>query len=124
MELIATSPETSSVSDPLSGITRAERRWLLVSSFVLVEISWGGLVPREIEALGLRVGPSSPPILVLSCCGAAGYFLIAYLYYHRADMAEANLRLLYAKHAAADAGLAWYAKIARVESFKPERADH
>lgn len=112
-----------SISDPLSGITRAERRWLLVSSFVLIAISWGGLVPHEIDAFGLRVGSTRPSVLILLSCGVTTYFLFAYMHYYRADMAEARLRLMSAKNTAGEAGLAWLSKNIKIDGFTDERAD-
>lgn len=73
------------VVDPLSTTTRAERRWLLVSSVVLVALTWGGFVPTKVEALGIEIPTINPRVLVWLTCLVTGYFLAAFIFYYRAD---------------------------------------
>jgi hypothetical protein len=81
------------VSDALSETTRAERRSLLASSVVLVALSWGGLVPAKISALGLDVDHVNSKILVALALGINLYFLCAFIFYYRADLYVAERQL-------------------------------
>jgi uncharacterized membrane protein YwzB len=73
------------VVDPLSTTTRVERRWLLVSSVVLVAVTWGGLVPAKIDAFGMEISTINARVLVWLTCLITGYFLAAFIFYYRAD---------------------------------------
>jgi len=73
------------VVDPLSTTTRAERRWLLVSSVVLVALTWGGLVPTRVDAFGMEIPTVNARVLVWLTCVVTAYFLAAFIFYYRAD---------------------------------------
>ncbi len=78
------------VVDPLSMTTRAERRWLLVSSVVLVALTWGGLVPTKIDAFGMEIPTINARVLVWLTCLVTAYFLAAFIFYFRADHFAVN----------------------------------
>lgn len=73
------------VADPLSTTTRAERRSLLVSSVVLVALTWGGLVPTRVEALGMEIHDVNATVLVATAFVVTAHFLVAFIFYYRAD---------------------------------------
>jgi hypothetical protein len=82
--------ELSTIADPLSPTTRAERRWLLVSSVILVALTWGGLVPTKLGALGMEINHVNVTVLVVLTCAVTSYFLAAFIYYYRADRFASN----------------------------------
>jgi hypothetical protein len=73
------------IADPLSATTRTERRWLLVSSFALLALSWGGLTPTSVDAFGVQVGATRPAVLVGLTLAVTVYFLCAFIFYYRSD---------------------------------------
>ena len=73
------------VADPLSKTTRAERKWLLVSAFGIVVLSWGGLVPTRISAFGVEIGASKAMALVVLTMAICIYFLCTFIVYYRSD---------------------------------------
>jgi hypothetical protein len=93
-------PDDREIVDPLSPTTRAERKWLLVSSFVLVAVSWGGLAPSKIDAFGLEIGQTRPGVLVGLAATATAYFLCAFYFYYRSDRFVADKRYFLAQRAA------------------------
>ncbi len=87
-------PEYQQIADPLSEVTRAERKWALVSSTVLVGMTWGGLAPNKVEFLGIDLGPTSSSALVGIAAALTLYFFISFVVYFRADHFVAEHRLL------------------------------
>ncbi len=78
--------EDPTVTDPLSEVTRRERRALLGSCVVGFAISAGGLVPESIEAFGITVTPQQEQSLLYILTGVIGYFLATFAIYARADL--------------------------------------
>ena len=78
-------PDTVRIRDPLSEVTRKERRSLLGVSILGVAVAQAGLLPTEITTLGVKLGSASQSALLvllgLICC----YYLVAFLVYATAD---------------------------------------
>jgi hypothetical protein len=66
-------------TDALSTTTRAERKYLLVASAALVLLSWGGLAPTKISAMGLELGAVNTVLLVVVAWLATAYFFLAFV---------------------------------------------
>ncbi len=75
----------SAYADPLSPITRAERRTLLIADVVLLAFVWGSLVPTKIEVLGLAFSSSQRGALVTILFAVNLYLAIAFWLYSRVD---------------------------------------
>jgi len=90
------------VSDSLSTTTRAERKGLLVASTTLVLLSWGGLAPTKVAAFGLEIGAVKTVLLVAVAWAVTAYFLMAFVFYHRADRFAAEDQLTRLQAEAAD----------------------
>lgn len=90
------SPSEVSVRDPLSKVTRTERRYLLAMSIIGITLVKTGLVPSKISALGIEFGAADQK----SMLGIFGlvilYFLVAFIIYAAADFVTWRL-----SHAAA-----------------------
>lgn len=71
--------------DPLSEITRKERRNLLISNVGLVAMIWGSLVPTKIAAFGIDLVSSERYSLVAILFAVSCYFLTAFWFYARVD---------------------------------------
>ena len=71
--------------DPLSDITRKERRNLLVVSVVAAGIVHTGLVPQEITALGIKLSMAHQSALLKLLALVVGYFLAAFIIYAVSD---------------------------------------
>lgn len=78
--------EDPSVTDPLSEVTRKERKALLAACIVGLAISAGGLVPEKIETFGITVTPKQEESLLYILSGVIGYFLVAFAIYAWADL--------------------------------------
>lgn len=78
--------EDPSVTDPLSEVTRRERKALLAACIVGLAISAGGLVPERIETFGITVTPRQEESLLYILSGVIGYFLVAFAIYAWADL--------------------------------------
>ena len=68
-------------SDPLSEMTRKERRYLLVTSLISMAITWGGIIPEKISAFGIQLSSIEQRRLLLLICGIIVYFLAGFLIY-------------------------------------------
>lgn len=75
-----------SVTDPLSEVTRAERKSLLASCVIGLAISVGGLVPGKIETFGIEVSASQEQSLLQILAGVITYFLIGFSIYAWSDL--------------------------------------
>lgn len=73
------------VRDPLSEVTRKERRMLLMASLISITVAKTGLIPTKIETLGIEFGNSGRGTLlgVLACVTL--YFLAAFTLYAASD---------------------------------------
>lgn len=78
--------EDPSVTDPLSEVTRKERKALLAACIVGLAISAGGLVPERIETFGITVTPRQEESLLYILAGVIGYFLLAFAIYAWSDL--------------------------------------
>ncbi len=75
-----------SVTDPLSEVTRAERKSLLASCVIGLAISVGGLVPGKIETFGIEVSASQELSLLQILAGVITYFLFGFSIYAWSDL--------------------------------------
>ena len=79
-------PSEIRLKDPLSEVTRTERRNLLGVSAIGIVIARSGLVPSKITALGIEFGPSDQRALLKIVAAIVLYFLLAFLIYAISDM--------------------------------------
>lgn len=75
-----------SVTDPLSEVTRKERKSLLGSCVVGLAIVIGRLVPEKIQAFGITVSSSQERSLLYLLAAVLLYFLLAFGVYAWADL--------------------------------------
>lgn len=71
--------------DPLREITREERRALLGVSTASILIAKTGLVPSEIQNLGIKFTPAEQSGLLLGLAVVVTYFLIVFIVYAMTD---------------------------------------
>lgn len=83
--------EDESVTDPLTEVTRRERKALLASCVIGLAISAGGLVPDEIETFGVRITPQQESLLYI-VGGVTAYFVVAFAVYAWADLKRREAR--------------------------------
>src|SRR5436305_1787543 len=76
-----------SVSDPLSDVTRSERKILLAVSALGILIVQTGLVPSKISALGIEFAQTDQRALLRAVGAIVLYFLCAFLIYAISDLA-------------------------------------
>ena len=77
-------PQARSV-DPLSEITRKERRYLLAVAFVSIVVAKAGLVPKEISNLGITFSDVDRSILLKAAAVMVAYFMAAFVIYGVSD---------------------------------------
>jgi hypothetical protein len=75
-----------SVTDPLSEVTRAERKALLTSCVIGLAISVGGLVPEKIETFGIEVSATQEQNLLQILAGVITYYLVGFSIYAWSDL--------------------------------------
>ena len=80
----STSP-SEILADPLSDITRKERRNLLLASTVGAIVATMGLVPTRFSALGIDFSPPAQSSFVILVTLVILYFVLAFLFYGVAD---------------------------------------
>lgn len=73
------------LKDPLSEVTRKERRALLAVSTLGIVIAKTGLIPSKITALGIEFTRADQRSLLLSIAAIIFYFLIAFVVYAASD---------------------------------------
>lgn len=73
------------LSDPLSPITRLERRNLLIASSVGFLVAAADLVPTNISALGISLSVSAQEMFVVAIAFAVAYFIFAFAIYGMSD---------------------------------------
>ena len=79
------SPDEVRLRDPLSDVTRKERRSLLGVSMLGIAIAQAGLVPTEIASLGVKLTEANQStVLVLLGCVCL-YYLAAFVAYAATD---------------------------------------
>ena len=82
----STIPSEKTIADPLSEVTRKERRILLTVDVVLIAVVVGDLVPTQIESLGITVSAFGQVSLLSLLVGIALYLLIGFTIYAFADI--------------------------------------
>ena len=75
-----------SITDPLSEVTRGERKALLTSCVVGLAISVGGLVPEKVETFGIEVSATQEQNLLQILAGVITYYLIGFSIYAWSDL--------------------------------------
>jgi hypothetical protein len=81
------------VSDPLGEVTRAERKALLLVSLISVAIAKGGLVLKEIPALGITLSPSEILSLLYLLIAVLLYYLVGFSIYGLSDLKKRKATL-------------------------------
>jgi len=84
-------------TDPLSGVTRTERRWLLILNVAVATMSYGGMVPSEIDALGLRSAQLNQNVIFFIVLLLALYFLCSFSLYVTPDFKAWKERVAHLK---------------------------
>lgn len=92
------------IVDPLRPVTRKERTSLLAVSTLGVAVAFGGLVPEEINALGIRMSHLNQAVLLAVLLTVVAYYRVAFALYARADIARWNHRFHRLEHLLEDAG--------------------
>lgn len=67
--------------DPLSPLSRAERRNLLLASFIGFLMSKAGLIPTKLSAFGIELSTPQQSAFSLAAALVIGYFLLAFFTY-------------------------------------------
>jgi len=75
-----------SVTDPLSEVTRTERKSLLTACVIGLAISVGGLVPERIDTFGIEVSAAQEQSLLQVLAGVITYYLIGFSIYAWSDL--------------------------------------
>lgn len=78
----------SELYDPLSDVTRGERKLLLLVSLMSLALTWADLIPTRIESLGIEVSPANRDALIALLGLTLLYFLVAFSVYASADYAR------------------------------------
>ncbi len=78
-------PRKVTLNDPLSMVTRRERKFLLVSSITGITIVKTGFIPTKISALGIEFAKTDQNSLLFVLGLIILYFLIAFLIYGTSD---------------------------------------
>ena len=73
------------LKDPLTDVTRKERRSLLGVSALGIVMVKTGLVPSKISALGIDFSPTDQKTILRAVAVVVGYFLVAFLLYAASD---------------------------------------
>ena len=87
----------STLRDPLSDVTRKERRSLLGASLVAAVVAKTGLVPTKIESLGIDFSTSDQALLLKSGAVVVAYFLTAFTVYGAIDLVAWRVAILKAR---------------------------
>ncbi|MBL8440037.1 MAG: hypothetical protein JNK96_02345 [Betaproteobacteria bacterium] len=86
-------PSQIRMRDPLSEITRKERRALLATALLGVAIVKTGLLPSEITALGIKFAGSDQRALLVILAIVIAYLLVAFIIYAASDFLAWRLAL-------------------------------
>ncbi len=73
------------LTDPLSEITRKERRNLLIASTVGLLVAKAGMVPAKFEAFGIELSVPDQKVFVILMLLTVLYFLAAFVIYGISD---------------------------------------
>ena len=71
--------------DPLSEVTRRERKALLGLSLLAVVVMKANLIPSELSAFGLKIDNIRSEWLIISLMALIGYFWIVFIVYAFSD---------------------------------------
>lgn len=74
------------LADPLSPISRAERRNLLLAATLAILVAHVNLVPTQISALGLAFAPPAQTAFLVITVFVVFYFIAAFAMYAVADL--------------------------------------
>src|SRR6266404_2153310 len=72
--------------DPLSSVTRNERKILLATSAIGLVVRHAGLVPTKIAALGIEFSQIDQRVLLRAIAAIILYFLCAFVLYAMSDL--------------------------------------
>jgi len=89
-------PSEVRLRDPLSEVTRKERRTLLGASAIGVLILRTGLVPSKIAALGIEFNQADQKALLGALGAIVVYFLVAFMIYASSDLVAWRVAIYYA----------------------------
>ena len=87
------SPSEVLLRNPLSEVTRSERRTLLGASAVGIIIVKTGLVPSKISALGIEFSQADQKSLLFAIAAIITYFLAAFMVYAASDFLSWRLSM-------------------------------
>lgn len=73
------------LTDPLSDITRKERRNLLIASTIGVLVSKAGLIPSKLSTFGIEFSPPAQDTFVMIVAFTVLYFIGAFMIYGISD---------------------------------------
>lgn len=73
------------LSDPLSDVSRKERRNLLIASTVGALMAHAGLVPTQVSALGIEFPVPAQSSFLVVMAAIVAYFVLAFFIYALAD---------------------------------------
>ena len=80
------------LQDPLSDVTRRERKVLLGVSAIALVVSQTGMVPTKLSALGIEFGASDQRALLQVFSAVIVYFTVAFIIYGASDYLQWRLR--------------------------------
>lgn len=92
-------PLSIRVKNPLSDVTRRDRKWLLFLSVVSFALSFAGIVPSRISALGIELGTVDQRWLIVLLGLVTLYFFCSFLVYAIADLLRWRLDVIYVDRA-------------------------
>ncbi|MGD0626390.1 MAG: hypothetical protein ABSB32_16935 [Thermodesulfobacteriota bacterium] len=95
-------PPEVRLRDPLSEVTRKERRSLLVASIIGIAIAKSGLIPSKISALGIEFGQTDQRSLLMVMAFVTLYFLAAFIFYAASDLIAWRLAIYYSMRQGAE----------------------
>jgi hypothetical protein len=90
----ALSPREVSLRDPLTEVTRRERRSLLVASVLSIAFIRGGFVPSKISSFGIEFTQTDPRSLLILLSFVVLYFLLGFLLYAASDLISWRIALV------------------------------
>lgn len=79
-------PSEIQLRDPLSEVTRKERRMLLGISALGIVIVKSGLVPAKVSALGIEFTQTNQQALIFALGAVVAYFFAAFVIYAASDL--------------------------------------
>jgi len=85
-------PSEIRLRDPLSEVTRKERRAVLGASAIGVVIVKSGLIPSRVSALGIEFNQTDQRALLVALGAVVTYFLIAFVVYGVSDLGDLAIR--------------------------------